>query len=73
MYVFLYNYDCVHVYAHMCACSSVCSCVHVCMHVNVCVMNVCIHVCACVHICSLMLLSLVLYSMPGLLLIYNSR
>lgn len=57
------------VYTHVCACSFAYACELVC--------HECVYTCECmcVHVCTyyLMLLSLVLYSMPGLLLIYHSR
>lgn len=58
----------------MCACSCVCVFLCACAYACEWVCHKCVYtcVCMCAHI-SLMLLSLVLYSMPGLLLIYNSR
>ena len=64
---------------HTCVCMFMCMCVPVCICVCmwISVSWMCVYmwmcVCTCVHICSLTLLSLVLYSVPGLLLIYHSR
>ena len=60
---------------HMNTCPCVCVFLCVCMWISV--SRICVYMwmcmCKCVHICLLMLLSLVLYSMPSLLLIYHSR